>query len=222
MSALGCTLQISRNSLPPSKPGLRVRPVHLVTSYRTYLAPTARPTSRKRSEGVLANTVSPVTQAEAASLIVCQKRLAVTGYPAPLTASTTTLFAAAISTTTSFLSKRRRKMESTDFDARYLKMEDRANTARSGKGAGGRRGGRGGKGGNGRPQNRNVLVSKALSRLLRHQADTVGIKLDAGGWAPLDRVVSSLVSNPPPPFSPLSFLFSPFFFFLLAGQMEGG
>ncbi|ROT35726.1 hypothetical protein SODALDRAFT_283088 [Sodiomyces alkalinus F11] len=61
---------------------------------------------------------------------------------------------------------------------------------RSGKGAGGHRGGRGGKGGSGRPQNRNVLVSKALSRLLRHQADNAGIKLDAGGWAPLDKVLA--------------------------------
>ncbi|KAL2752536.1 hypothetical protein ACRALDRAFT_1072447 [Sodiomyces alcalophilus JCM 7366] len=73
----------------------------------------------------------------------------------------------------------------------HLQLEDQMNAGRSRKGAGGQRGGRGGgKGGSGRPQNRNVLVSKALSRLLRHQADMAGIKLDAGGWAPLDKVLA--------------------------------
>ncbi|KAI1457686.1 RNA 2'-phosphotransferase, Tpt1 [Annulohypoxylon moriforme] len=59
-----------------------------------------------------------------------------------------------------------------------------------GKGRGGRdrRGGRGG-GGGGRPQDREMLISKALSSLLRHQATSAGIKLDAEGFAPLDRVM---------------------------------
>ena len=56
---------------------------------------------------------------------------------------------------------------------------------------GGRRGGRGG--GGGRGQSRDVQVSKALSRLLRHQAENAGIKLDTEGYAPLDRVVRNTV-----------------------------
>ncbi|CAI0648807.1 unnamed protein product, partial [Colletotrichum noveboracense] len=61
-------------------------------------------------------------------------------------------------------------------------VEDRAQQGRRG----GRKGGRGGGGGG---QNREVLVSKALSKLLRHQAENAGIKLEEGGWAPLDKVV---------------------------------
>jgi hypothetical protein len=38
---------------------------------------------------------------------------------------------------------------------------------------------------------REVQISKALSRLLRHQAENAGITLDGEGYAPLDRVVSS-------------------------------
>lgn len=49
-------------------------------------------------------------------------------------------------------------------------------------------GGRGGRGGGG--QSREMLVSKALSKLLRHQAENAGIKLDAEGFAALDEVVS--------------------------------
>lgn len=59
-------------------------------------------------------------------------------------------------------------------------------------GGGGRRGGRGG-GGGGQP--REVLVSKALSKLLRHQAENAGLKLDDGGYAPLDKVVSLRFSS---------------------------
>lgn len=57
---------------------------------------------------------------------------------------------------------------------------------------GGRRGGRGGggRGGGGGGQPREVLVSKALSKLLRHQAENAGLTLDEGGYAPLDKVVS--------------------------------
>ncbi|KAL6871072.1 KptA family domain-containing protein [Trichoderma novae-zelandiae] len=50
------------------------------------------------------------------------------------------------------------------------------------------RGGRGGGGGGG-GQSREVQVSKALSRLLRHQAANAGIQLDAEGFAALDEVM---------------------------------
>lgn len=41
----------------------------------------------------------------------------------------------------------------------------------------------------GRAPDRQVQLSKALSKLLRHQADKAGIKLDDEGFAPLDQVV---------------------------------
>jgi hypothetical protein len=54
------------------------------------------------------------------------------------------------------------------------------------------RGDRGrGKGSGGGGQGREVQVSKALSKLLRHQAANAGIQLDDEGYAPLDAVVSS-------------------------------
>ena len=56
------------------------------------------------------------------------------------------------------------------------------------------RGGGGGQGGMGRE----VQVSKALSRLLRHQAEGAGIKLDEAGFAELDKVVSLIPITPPP------------------------
>lgn len=56
-----------------------------------------------------------------------------------------------------------------------------------GRGGGGRGTGRGGGGGG---ASREVLLSKALSKLLRHQAESAGIRLDREGFAPLDRVVS--------------------------------
>jgi 2'-phosphotransferase len=60
-----------------------------------------------------------------------------------------------------------------------------------GKGrAGGRGGGRGSGRGGGGGASRDVLLSKALSKLLRHQAVSAGIQLDREGYAPLDRVVS--------------------------------
>ncbi|KAF4581874.1 tRNA 2'-phosphotransferase 1 [Ophiocordyceps camponoti-floridani] len=37
---------------------------------------------------------------------------------------------------------------------------------------------------------RDVQVSRALSRLLRHQAESAGIKLDDEGFAPLDQVLA--------------------------------
>ncbi|PNH38107.1 hypothetical protein VD0004_g8706 [Verticillium dahliae] len=71
-------------------------------------------------------------------------------------------------------------------NATHLALEDKAGAGRGGRG--GRRGG-GGRGG-GRPQDRNMLVSKALSRLLRHQAENAGVKLDEGGWAKVDEVLA--------------------------------
>ncbi|TQV94612.1 RNA 2'-phosphotransferase [Cordyceps javanica] len=49
------------------------------------------------------------------------------------------------------------------------------------------RGGRGGGGGGG-GGGRSSDVSRALSRLLRHQAENAGIKLDSEGYAPLDKL----------------------------------
>ncbi|CAK7238717.1 MAG: tRNA 2'-phosphotransferase [Sporothrix thermara] len=59
------------------------------------------------------------------------------------------------------------------------------------RGGGGRRGGgrRGGRRGGGGGGNRSVDVSRALSKLLRHQATNAGIPLDPEGYAPLDRVL---------------------------------
>ncbi|PNY27689.1 tRNA 2'-phosphotransferase 1 [Tolypocladium capitatum] len=54
----------------------------------------------------------------------------------------------------------------------------------------GTRGGGRGKGGGGGRQGREVQISKALSKLLRHQADNAGIALDGEGFAPLDRVLA--------------------------------
>jgi hypothetical protein len=63
---------------------------------------------------------------------------------------------------------------------------------RGGKGRGGRGGGRGGKT-EGGGMNREVAISKALSKLLRHAAEDVGLKLDPEGYAHLDEVVSNLI-----------------------------
>lgn len=58
-----------------------------------------------------------------------------------------------------------------------------------------KRGGGRGRGGGG--QSREVLVSKALSKLLRHQADNAKIKLDEEGYAPLGQVVGlTLIPSP--------------------------
>ncbi|OTB08639.1 hypothetical protein M426DRAFT_158993 [Hypoxylon sp. CI-4A] len=59
-----------------------------------------------------------------------------------------------------------------------------------GKGRGGRvRRGGGGRGGGGKGLGREMQISKALSTLLRHQAENAGITLDAEGYAPLDKVM---------------------------------
>lgn len=69
--------------------------------------------------------------------------------------------------------------------------EDQAQQGGRSRGGGGgaRRGGRGGRGGQG-PPTREVRVSMALSKLLRHKAVSAGITLDAEGFAELDKVVS--------------------------------
>ncbi|CAK7566412.1 MAG: tRNA 2'-phosphotransferase [Sporothrix epigloea] len=68
--------------------------------------------------------------------------------------------------------------------------DDRDSTAHGGTGhKSGRRSGRRGGGGAGGAENRAVTVSRALSKLLRHQATNAGIPLDPEGYAPLDRVL---------------------------------
>jgi RNA 2'-phosphotransferase, Tpt1 / KptA family len=61
-------------------------------------------------------------------------------------------------------------------------MHDEVRKRGRGGGEKGKRGGRGG--------GREVEVSKALSKLLRHAAESQGIKLNAEGYAPLEQVVS--------------------------------
>lgn len=65
----------------------------------------------------------------------------------------------------------------------------RDQSARGGRGKGKGSGGGGG-GAVGGGQNREVLISKALSKLLRHAAEEEGLKLDGEGYARLDLVVS--------------------------------
>jgi uncharacterized membrane protein YgcG len=98
--------------------------------------------------------------------------------------------------------KRRKEMAShSNLDDRDIadRLEDNimSSSTRHGRGGhgggrgkgGGRRGGGGG-GGGGRDR-REVDLSKALSRLLRHQADNAGVTLDKEGFACLDKVVST-------------------------------
>lgn len=71
-----------------------------------------------------------------------------------------------------------------------------ARESKRGKGGGGKQnhgGGKSGKGGGGRTENREVMVSKALSKLLRHAAGDVGLALDTEGFARVDQVVSVLL-----------------------------
>lgn len=58
--------------------------------------------------------------------------------------------------------------------------------SREGKGRGGRAAEGGATG-----QGRDVQISRALSRLLRHQAENAGVNLDGEGFAQLDKVVSA-------------------------------
>lgn len=66
--------------------------------------------------------------------------------------------------------------------------------AASGQGKkGGKKGGAGAGAGAGGAQKKEKDISRALSRLLRHQATNAGITLDAEGYAPLDKVVSAFL-----------------------------
>lgn len=94
----------------------------------------------------------------------------------------------------------RRTMDNTIDDDMASRLEDTALSSSSARGGGGRRGhgkggrgrggggGRGGEGGRGR---REVDLSRALSRLLRHQAGAAGVEVDGEGFARLEGVVSS-------------------------------
>lgn len=65
---------------------------------------------------------------------------------------------------------------------------------RGGGGSGGRGGKRGKRGGGGGgEQDREFLLSKALSTLLRHKAGDAGIEMNGEGYARLDQVVSSFL-----------------------------
>ncbi|KAK4456262.1 KptA family-domain-containing protein [Podospora aff. communis PSN243] len=81
-------------------------------------------------------------------------------------------------------------MASDQVSALAEEFEDRAALSSRGGSRSGGRGGRfrGGAGGGG-GKNREVDISRALSRLLRHQASNAGITLDAEGYAPLDKVL---------------------------------
>lgn len=78
--------------------------------------------------------------------------------------------------------------EPSSHDAIHLEDKASSEDRRGNRGQGGGRGGK--KGGGGGGQGHDVQVSRALSRLLRHQAMNAGIQLDGEGFAPLDRVVS--------------------------------
>ena len=82
--------------------------------------------------------------------------------------------------------------------SKELNIEDSGgrNSSRGGKlklrgqiGRGGQGGGSGSSG-RGKEMNREVAISKALSKLLRHAAEDVGLALDGEGFARLDQVVS--------------------------------
>lgn len=90
--------------------------------------------------------------------------------------------------TVRYLSRPRRTMNVEERSEQVDGQVQGAKKARGGKGGGGRSG-VGGAGGGG-PQKREKDISRALSRLLRHQALNAGIKLDKEGYAPLDKVVS--------------------------------
>ncbi|KAH8658656.1 KptA family-domain-containing protein [Tricladium varicosporioides] len=75
--------------------------------------------------------------------------------------------------------------EGLDIEERFHGRGSQGGGRTRGKGG---RGGRGG-GGGGKGLDREVAVSKALSKLLRHAADDAGIKLDTEGYAKLDEVM---------------------------------
>lgn len=73
-------------------------------------------------------------------------------------------------------------------DVQAVEAEVGGNTGGGGRGRGKGKGAVRGGGGGG--QNREVLISKALSKLLRHAAVDEGLKLDDEGFVGLDLVVS--------------------------------
>ena len=77
------------------------------------------------------------------------------------------------------------KAEELDIQERGGRRDNRGGAR--GKGRGGKPGG----GSGGGKIDREVAISKALSKLLRHAAEDVGLKLDAEGYARLDDVVST-------------------------------
>jgi 2'-phosphotransferase len=91
------------------------------------------------------------------------------------------------------------EVDTASINMAHMNLEDKASSGGKRGNDGGRRkgGGRGGGGGGGGGQGREVQVSKALSKLLRHQAASAGIQLDDEGFAPLDRVVSLRGCNTP-------------------------
>jgi len=72
----------------------------------------------------------------------------------------------------------------------YEKYEQDTSPRSSRGGKGGRGKKRGGAGGKIDGPGREILISKALSRLLRHDAVEAGLKLDDEGYARVDQVVS--------------------------------
>lgn len=71
------------------------------------------------------------------------------------------------------------------------RIETQASSGQGKKGGGGGSSKKGGaSAGAGGAQKKEKDISRALSRLLRHQATNAGITLDAEGYAPLDKVVS--------------------------------
>lgn len=77
-----------------------------------------------------------------------------------------------------------------DFGERSVPGNKRgAKVGRGRGGGGGNQNRNGSQGGSGRVENREVMVSKALSKLLRHAAEDVGLALDAEGFARVDQVM---------------------------------
>ncbi|KAK6605574.1 RNA 2 -phosphotransferase [Botrytis cinerea] len=80
-----------------------------------------------------------------------------------------------------------------DMDMQNISAKDVARLAEEGGvgevRAGDAKRGKGGKGRAGGAQNREMLISKALSKLLRHAAESEGVELDGEGFARLDLVM---------------------------------
>jgi 2'-phosphotransferase len=77
--------------------------------------------------------------------------------------------------------------------AQELDLNHNERGSRSNRGGGKGKGGRGGKGGTG-GMDRDVAISKALSKLLRHAAADAGLVLDGEGYGRVDQVVCSFSS----------------------------